>query len=315
MGTGVGCAIITIVLSVLLTAGFAAGAVNVSGEGLIVTDTGYPGGSVTIIEVIKNSGDSSTESEQVTYYLVNESASDASPVPIGTADLTPISSGGSYSAAQTFLLPINMADGVYTFVREIMGTDIRTSSGKTIRISDATRPSGSLPDLVGLGVIAPRQVSPGENIRVIGAVGNNGGGDAGRFTVDFYLTNRSAVIAEPLLLGTWDLESVPAGGQATTTRSFIVPEAATPGEYGILMDVDPSGAIPDTDTGNNDWYREGVIGVSGPTITLTPMTDMVITTSSQIVVVPVNNSSISDVGSLNTTTILDSVYQNVSEIS
>jgi hypothetical protein len=291
MGTGVGCAIITIVLSVLLTAGFAAGAVNVSSEGLIVTDTGYPGGSVTIIEVIKNPGDSTSESEKITYYLINESEQNASPVPIGTADLTPISSGGTYSAAQTFLLPMNMADGVYTFVREVMGTDTRTSSGKTIRISDDVRPYGSLPDLVGLGAIAPRQVAPGETIRVIGAVGNNGGGDAGRFSVDFYLTNRSAVIAEPFLLGTWIVESIPAGGQATTTRSFTVPTYATPGEYGILMDVDPSGSVTETDTENNDWYREGMLGISGPTIALDPLPDMVVNIDQVVILVPINNTT------------------------
>jgi hypothetical protein len=291
MGNGVGCAGILVVLGLLLTAGFVTGAVNVSTEGLIVTDTGYPGGSVTIIEVLKNSGDSSSPSEQITYYLVNESDKNATPVAIGTADLTPISSGGDYSAAQTFLLPMNLADGVYTFVRERMGSDTRTSSGKTIRISDAVRPSGSLPDLIGLGAIAPRQAAPGETIRLIGAVGNNGG-DAGRFTVDFYLTNRSAVISEPLLLGTWEIESIPAGGQATTTRSFTVPASATPGEYGILMDVDPPGSIAETDTGNNDWYREAMIGITGPTIVINPFPDMIINTTSTVIVGPmVNNSS------------------------
>ena len=291
MGTGVGYAGILVILGVILAAGFVTGAVNVSTEGLIVTDTGYPGGSVTIIEVLKNRGDTSSESEQITYYLINESETNATPVPIGTADLTPISSGGDYSAAQTFLLPMNLADGVYTFAREVMGTDTRTSSGKTIRISDAVRPSGSLPDIVGLGAIAPRQAAPGETIRVIGAVGNNGGADAGRFTVDFYLTNRSAVISEPLLLGSWEVESIPAGGQATTTRSFTVPASAIPGEYGILMDVDPAGTVADTDQANNDWYREAMIGISGPTIAMSPIPNMSITIDSSVSVVSMNNSS------------------------
>ena len=264
---------------------------NVSSDGLIVTDTGYPGGSVTIIEVLKNPDNAPSESEQITYYLVNESEKNATPVQIGTTDLTPISSGGEYTAAQTFLLPMNLADGVYTFAREVMGTDVRTSSGKTIRISDAVRPSGQLPDLVGLGAIAPRLVAPGETIRVIGAVGNTGGSDAGRFTVDFYLTNRSTLVAEPLLLGSWDIESIPAAGQATTTRTFTVPESAQPGEYGLLMDVDPSDAVTETDSGNNDWYREGMIGVSGPTIPLHSFPDMRINTTSQVIVVPINNTS------------------------
>lgn len=291
MGTGVGYSAILVVLGVLLSAALVAGAVNVSTEGLIVTDTGYPGGSVTIIEVLKNSGDVPSGTEQVTYYLVNESETNATPVQIGTSDLTPISSGGDYTTAQTYLLPMNMADGVYTFVREVMGTDTRTSSGKTIRISDATRPSGSKSDIVGLGAIAPRQAAPGESIRVIGAVGNSGGADAGRFTVDFYLTNRSAVVSEPLLLGSWDVESIPAGGQATTTRSFTVPSSTLPGEYGILMDVDPSAAVADSDTTNNDWYREGVIGITGPTIAMSPFPDVVMNTTSSVIVVPMTNNT------------------------
>lgn len=292
MGTGVGCRSVLVIAGVLLLATWiVTGAVNVSTEGLIVTDTGYPGGSVTIIEVLKNSGDDPSGSGQITYYLVNESEKNASPVPIGTTDLTPISSGGDYSSASTFLLPMNLADGVYTFVREVMGTDTRTSSGKTIRISDATRPSDSPADLVGLGAITPRQAAPGETIRVIGAVGNNGGADAGRFTVDFYLTNRSFVISEPLLLGSWDIESIPAGGQATTTRSFTVPASTIPGEYGILMDVDPTAAVTDTDGSNNDWYREGVISITGPTIALAPFPDAGTYTTSSVVVVQAQNMS------------------------
>ncbi len=290
MGTGVGWKTVMVAVGILLlAAGLVTGAVNVSTEGLIVTDTGYPGGSVTIIEVLKNSGDTPSGSEQITYYLVNESEENASPVPIGTTDLTPISSGGDYSSASTFLLPMNLADGVYTFVREVMGTDTKTSSGKTIRISDATRPSGKPADIVGLGAIAPRQAAPGETIRVIGAVGNNGGADAGRFTVDFYLTNRSFVISEPLLLGTWDIESIPVGGQATTTRSFTVPASAIPGEYGILMDVDPEGKVTDADTSNNDWYREGVISITGPTIVMDPLPDMMMSTSSTVVLASDSN--------------------------
>jgi hypothetical protein len=291
MGTGAGYHTILIVLGILLSAGLVCGAVNVSSEGLIVTDTGYPGGSVTIIEVLKNSGDTSSGSEQVTYYLVNESESDASPIQIGTTDLTPISSGGAYTTAQTYLLPLNLADGVYTFVREVMGTDTRTSSGKKIRISDSTRPSGSESDLVGLGAITSQQAAPGETIRMIAAVGNNGGGDAGRFTVDFYLTNRSAVVSEPLLLGSWIVESVPAGGQATTTRTLTVPSTTIPGEYGILMDVDPSAGVADSNPSNNDWYREGVIGITGPTIVMNPLPGMVMNTTTSVVVVPAQNNS------------------------
>jgi hypothetical protein len=186
---------------------------------------------------------------------------------------------------------LNLADGVYTFVREVMGTDTRTSSGKKIRISDSTRPSGSESDLVGLGAITSQQAAPGETIRMIAAVGNNGGGDAGRFTVDFYLTNRSAVVSEPLLLGSWIVESVPAGGQATTTRTLTVPSTTIPGEYGILMDVDPSAGVADSNPSNNDWYREGVIGITGPTIVMNPLPGMVMNTTTSVVVVPAQNNS------------------------
>lgn len=292
MGTGVGCAAVVVLGLLLVITGFVTGAVNVSTEGLIVTDSGYPGGSVTIIEVLKNKGDSSSGSEKVTYYLVNESEQNATPVQIGTADLSPMSAEGEYSSANTYMLPMNLADGVYTFVREVMGSDKKTSSGKTIRISDSTRPSGKPADLVGLGVITPRQAAPGETIRLIAAVGNNGGADAGRFSVDFYLTNRSMKFSEPLLLGTWDIESIPAGGQATTTRSVTIPTTTPPGEYGILMDVDPSRAVTDSNPSNNDWYREGVISITGPTITTSPFpSGMLINITSSVIVVPNNTST------------------------
>jgi len=105
MGTGVGCAAVVVLCLFLVTTGFVTGAVNVSTEGLIVTDSGYPGGSVTIIEVLKNKGDTSSESEKVTYYLVNESEQNATPVQIGTADLTPISANGDYLECEHLSTP------------------------------------------------------------------------------------------------------------------------------------------------------------------------------------------------------------------
>jgi subtilase family serine protease len=96
---------------------------------------------------------------------------------------------------------------------------------------------------------------------VITAVENRGGTDAGKFYVDLYLTNRSVQTAEPLLLGTWEVGSVPATGQASSTRTFTIPRDILAGEYGVLMVVDPGNLIPESNEENNDWYRDGMIRI------------------------------------------------------
>ena len=254
-------------------------AVNITSEGLIVSETGYAGGSLTVIEVVKNAGDDDSGPVTISYYLVNESEGSATRVPIGSADLDSITSGGDYSSVKTFLLPLDLADGAYNFVREVMGKETAQVQQKTIRIADPL-PDGSDADLQGSGLIVPSRAGPGDQIRVIAAVENRGGSDAGKFYVDMYLTNRSVQAAEPLLLGTWEVGSVPATGQASTTRTFSIPRDILAGSYGILMDVDPGNLIPERDEGNNDWYRDGLIRIiAGGPQTIAPPVLMNTTTS------------------------------------
>jgi len=144
-------------------------AVNITSEGLIVSETGYAGGSLTVIEVVKNAGDDESGPVTISYYLVNESEGSAKRVPIGSADLESITSGGDYSSVKTFLLPLDLADGAYNFVREIMGKETTQVQQKTIHISDPL-PDGSDADLVGSGLIIPSRAGPGDQIRVIAAV-------------------------------------------------------------------------------------------------------------------------------------------------
>lgn len=254
-------------------------AVNITSEGLIVSETGYAGGSLTVIEVVKNAGDDDSGPVTISYYLVNESEGSAKRVPIGTADLDSITSGGDYSSVKTFLLPLDLADGAYKFVREIMGKETAPVQQKTIRITDPL-PDGSAADLVGSGLIIPSHAGPGDQIRVITAVENRGGIDAGKFYVDLYLTNRSVQTAEPLLLGTWEVGSVPATGQASSTRTFTIPRDILAGEYGVLMDVDPGNLIPESNEENNDWYRDGMIRIiAGGPQTIAPPVFINTTTS------------------------------------
>ena len=254
-------------------------AVNITSEGLIVSETGYAGGSLTVIEVVKNAGDDDSGPVTISYYLVNESEGSATRVPIGSADLESITSGGDYSSVKTFLLPLDLADGAYNFVREVMGKETAQVQQKTIRIADPL-PDGSDADLLGSGLIIPSRAGPGDQIRVIAAVENRGGSDAGKFYVDLYLTNRSVQAAEPLLLGTWEVGSVPATGQASTTRTFTIPRDIVTGRYGILMDVDPGNLVPERDEGNNDWYRDGMIHIiAGGPQTIAPPVLMNTTTS------------------------------------
>ncbi len=254
-------------------------AVNITSEGLIVSETGYAGGSLTVIEVVKNAGDDDSGPVTISYYLVNESEGSATRVPIGSADLDSITSGGDYSSVKTFLLPLDLADGAYNFVREVMGKETAQVQQKTIRIADPL-PDSSDADLQGSGLIVPSRAGPGDQIRVIAAVENRGGSDAGKFYVDMYLTNRSVQAAEPLLLGTWEVGSVPATGQASTTRTFTIPRDILAGSYGILMDVDPGNLIPERDEGNNDWYRDGLIRIiAGGPQTIAPPVLMNTTTS------------------------------------
>lgn len=234
--------------------------VDIISEGLMVTD-GYPGGAITVIEVVKNTGDDESGPVTVTYYLINESG-EMEPVELGSADLESLASGGDYSSVKTFMLPIDLADGAYKFVREAIGADSQYKSNETIHISDRM-PEGTPADLVGTGIITTNKAGPGDKIRGVSVVENRGGSDSGSFNINYYLTNRNATGTEPLLIGSWAIEAVQAGSQATATREFTIPISTPPGTYGILMKVDPENAIIEGDDSNNDWYSADMITILG----------------------------------------------------
>ena len=168
--------VLVLVLLFVIVPGSAS--VNISSQGLIVSKAVSAGGSITIIELLHNTGDEGSEPVTIRYYLTNSSIGSSEPVPIGSADLDPMVSGGDYTSVNTFLLPMNLADGAYKFVRQVMGKgessprQDRWIADYPITVSNGS--SGSSSDVKPMGVITQKQAAPGTPIRVTSAVENLG---------------------------------------------------------------------------------------------------------------------------------------------
>jgi hypothetical protein len=109
----------------------------------------------------------------------------------------------------------------------------------------------ALADLVATSVTGPGSVNRGKSISVSSNVGNQGGTNAGSFTVAFYLSKDTTVNSSDTLLGTKTVTSLNAGSTTTVSGSFTVPSGMSTGNYYVGVIVDSGSAIVEANESNN----------------------------------------------------------------
>ena len=86
---------------------------------------------------------------------------------------------------------------------------------------------------------------------VSSSVNNQGGGNAGSFTVAFYLSLDGAIASSDTLLGTKTVTSLTAGSTTTVSGSFTVPSGMATGKYYVGVIVDSGSSVAEYNESNN----------------------------------------------------------------
>jgi len=107
-----------------------------------------------------------------------------------------------------------------------------------------------LADLVVNSVTAPQNTTRGASISVSSSIGNQGG-NAGSFTVAFYLSKDTIITSSDTLLGTATVTSLNGGGATTVSGSFTVPTGIPNGKYHVGVIADSGSVVNETAESNN----------------------------------------------------------------
>ena len=140
------------------------------------------------------------------------------------------------------------------------------------------------PDLCGGSFqLVSGSIEPGSPIRVEFAAHNDGGGDAGPFTVNFYFSDDLEVSQSDYLLGSYQIDSL-AVNSATGSQSVSL-TLPTKGQttwsdrtHAVGMIIDPVGAVSERDEYNNHNLGHGIDSVQqseGSWLWIPPLTDPV----------------------------------------
>jgi subtilase family serine protease len=136
-------------------------------------------------------------------------------------------------------------------------TDKENSAPDSSLESSKSSSSSLLPDLMPLDVSADSTGIVGEPLQVSTTIYNDGPGDAGPFTVSLILSTDTRIDElKDIILGTGQIESLPAGKQRMGNATFPISSDIKPGKYYFGLFVDSKREINETDEDNNYGYNK-----------------------------------------------------------
>lgn len=160
------------------------------------------------------------------------------------------------SASQTVSFPIpawvpvgNTPMRLTATINPQHGNGETRTDNNSVTTSFATQLASALrlPDLTVTNLNAPGSATAGAALAITGAVRNMGAGDAGRFTVSYYLESA----AGRTNLAEHSVDALPANGNSLESFSVTLPAALSSGAYTLKAHANATGSIAEVNTGNN----------------------------------------------------------------
>lgn len=139
-----------------------------------------------------------------------------------------------------------------------------------VEVDELNNVGASVPFILGpevqpVGVEVPARTGPGEQVRLTALIESLG---AAQPSVPFQVwLSRDAAFspATDTLIAT-AAGPVPAGRGASIVFTATVPPALTPGQYFVVLDVDPSNVVAELDEANNTWVSTDRLTLTGPDV-------------------------------------------------
>jgi subtilase family serine protease len=219
---------------------------------------------------IKNVGSNAAGSFRVGFYFSNSA----------TAGLTSVFSGwncaldhglpaGSASVCSGAIsAPQSLAPGVYYLgaIVDDLGQVDEADESNNVRTADtgpitltAVGQSAARADLVLTNITFPSNVTPGGQVALSAAIGNQGSADAGPFRVGFSFSLDSTISQNDVPAGSCNVSSLAAGAATTCSTTATVSTSLAPGVYYGGAIADDAGQVDESNETNNSRLAD-----SGP---------------------------------------------------
>lgn len=207
----------------------------------------------------KNQGSGNVSGYTVKYFLSETSAyNQSAAVLLATQSYNALSAGSSSSASIYLTIPAGLSPGTKYILSYVDPSNAINESNENNNIGAApitlTSAVVNKPDLtVTSSFSSPSSVtSDGSTILLNVNFKNQGSGNAGGYTVKYYLSETNNYNSNTaVLLATQSYGALSAGGSSAASLYLTIPAGLNAGTKYILSYVDPSNAINESNENNN----------------------------------------------------------------
>lgn len=235
----------------------AAAAVRIGGDLVVSTFDAPAVGGVgipfTIGDITKNTGASGIGASATYFYLSPDAALSATDTLIGTRQVEALGAAQVSAGSTSVTIPTGMAAGYYYLFAKADGANLvlETEEGN----NGAIRSFSLGPDLIVSITSTPWPMLARTPAVVKDTVSNRGGGNAGAFAVNYYLSSDYILDAADRLLASRSLDALPAGASNIESISMTVPAGTAPGYYYVIAKADAGSSVAESSETNNHWQQ------------------------------------------------------------
>ncbi len=230
------------------------------------------GKSFTVRNTVKTTG-AVSKSFTVGLYLSTDNVITTSDTLIASRTVASLKANASSTATTTVTVPTSLAPGTY-YVGAI--ADSTNAIAETNEANNAI--VGTQISIVGADLTmtsltgAPASVAAGGSFSLTNTVAAaSTGGNAGAFTVGFYLSTDSVITTADSSIGTRAVTSLAAGGTSSATTTVTVPASLAAGSYYVGAIADSANQVIESNESNNSIVGTQ-IQVLKPDLTVTSLT-------------------------------------------
>jgi subtilase family serine protease len=218
----------------------------------VATEVGPTSGTITISRTGSTSNDLEVE------FTVSGTAtegSDYAPIP----ESVTIPSGSETASIQITAIDDLLAEFDETVIITITSDPAYIVSGSNMAI--VTIESDELiADMIISSLTTPAKAGAGQSITITETTKNQGEGAADPSTTQIFLSNDSSLDESDILLGSRSVPALASGTSDSESTTITIPEDTEAGNWFIIVKVDGTEAVVETNEANNAYSRYIQIG-------------------------------------------------------
>lgn len=220
----------------------------------------------TMVTMVQNNAGIQLDTLSIVMYLTGGEGENRWNQTIDVLEFKNVYPAATMTSTRTYSLPSYLKPGKYDLYSKAYGKTPRQQTGEEIRwrgnltiVPSAITGSGI--DLVAGGLIAPYEIAAGESLSLLGVFAN--AGDIAAETEVLVLVTLVPVTNTPeeTEVYLWKNGKFPGYGSGSFSDTIPLPDSVTPGEYYLVMEIDPDGTITELSETNNRWMSSVPITV------------------------------------------------------